>query len=182
MKTLFLILLSVGTSLVAVAEDHSKGLTGGQGRTQSPSSSKALSDAVNACLVGRPAVSTRGPAVDPVRSQPSLPIYPLKPKEPGPFARENPRENPEFPGEEKFKACLDNLPIPLQSGCLTVLTTCQAETADGGKTKIRPLIVDSGDTCSSRLDFQEAACGRGLEHTRFQNGDIKCGPTQSKAL
>lgn len=166
----------------AVAETH----TGpGSSRSVQDSSGKRLNDLVNACLAGRPFPSSRSLAVQ--QASPQLPIYRLDPPTPprteipkGPFLRENPREQPEFPGEQAYSECLNYYSKTAYDffACPQVLTTCRAETIDGGKKKIRPLIVDDGNPCSAHDSFMKAACGRGIKHDEFKSGDLSCGPTQ----
>lgn len=187
MRTLFLSFIAcVGVSLPAAAEygQHSSGSSSlpSSSRSLKGPSSNALSDALSACQVGRSGNQSRGPAIQPTYSltPPVIdPVIPVKPvvTEPGPFARENPREQAEFPGEEKYQACLKGIPAVDFFKCPQVLSTCQASTVDGGKTKIRPLSLDAGNPCTAGTEIYEMACGRGLEFSRFSNDDIKCGPT-----
>ncbi len=173
MKNLFWILIaSVGFSLPARAEydTHSTSLPG-QSRSLTGPAAKALGSTANACQIGRSATPSRKPAI-----QPKIPTNPVVPK-PGPFARENPRLQPDFPGEEKYQTCLEGIPILDFFACPQVLTTCQAGTVDGGKTKIRPLVLDAGNQCTAGTEIYEMACGRGLEFKRFKN-DVKCAATQ----
>ncbi len=182
MRMIFTFIALVGASLPAWAEygQHSGGTSSSGVRSLTAPTSKALTDALNACQVGRSAVPPRQ-SIQPkpvysLTPPDATPVVPKPTKEPGPFARENPRENPEFPGEEAFKKCLAGIPAIDFVKCPQTLTTCHADTVDGGKTKIRPLSLDAGNPCVAGTDIYEMACGRGLEFERFKN-DIKCEPT-----
>ncbi len=180
MKVLWTITAFLGIGLAAIAETGSHGLTGGKARSIQDPATRSLGDAVNACLAGRPAVSPS----QPISSQPSIqpisnPISYLVPKpEAGPFLREDPKKNPEFPGEAAFEKCLKGIPAIDFFHCPQVLSSCRVDVTKIGNKTVRPFSLDAGNPCNAGTEIYEMACGRGLSFDEVQ-GHVNCGPTQS---
>lgn len=147
-----------------MAADGSHGLTGGKTRSVQQPGSKSLSDAVNACLAGRPAISSASGAAS--SSQPSIQLPQINYLK-HPFADDTIDPDAE---------CEKLLPPKETGKCLAVIDHCKIETINGGQEFGLGLELDGSSPCNSKREILKKACLMGFRPEKFKDGDIKCSP------